>query len=277
MGFERKRIKKTYSQLRHDGWKYSINFVAIKWGKHKIHILVVSSYDFRIEDSEKCDGGMWKQQCSPEVYFTPLSVNNKREKLENLQKENKYNGALSVWLEENSIKLILIETAGEEERSIFNFQMLIEVSKRKLGENYFYGPSGALINFYGSRCAMPYFSSSFHPAPPCSQSFKKARKCNTHSKLRAFLEGRKRVFHTQNLTAPKGFREREESYGRAIYYYFLLWKTLLAFMSGWCGLKMAGTIISLPCRCQKRLWKNVPSSQPPLPYQKCNSFLLIFF
>lgn len=101
----------------------------------------------------------------------------------------------------------------------------------------------ALINFYGSACAMNgRFSfathvSHFHLA---SQG---TRKCTQHSHTSfwAFCTSKKRWqdFSHTKLDSPKGFREKrrreKQSYGRAIYYYFLL----LAFMLVWCGLKMA--------------------------------------
>lgn len=100
----------------------------------------------------------------------------------------------------------------------------------------------ALINFYG--CAMNgrfSFATTFHIFISPPKELGSAHNTHSHTSFWAFCTSKKRWqnFSHTKLDSPKGFREKrrreKQSYGRAIYYYFLL----LAFMLGWCGLKMA--------------------------------------
>lgn len=178
------------------------------------------------------------------------------------------------------------------EKSIFNFQMLIELFRKtwRSWERIIFIALlvhfCALINFYGSRCAMPYtlFSHfSFHAHSRARSS----RKCNyrTHKNVnlaRTRKGGEANFSHTK-LDSPKRIclgKRGSKVMAEAIYYYFLLCTTPLA-CRGLMWIENGSPIISPPYKCQKKTVEVACSSssspQPisPSPRLECNIFLLL--
>lgn len=90
--------------------------------------------------------------------------------------------------------------------SRFNFQMLMEVSRKTEPEkNYFYSPSGALLcfdKFLWLSLVVRYHTFDPHSTSPSPRKLGSA----THTKTSwAFSVEEKKIFHTQNLTAQKDF------------------------------------------------------------------------